>query len=289
MFAITYLYSWSTYADTDFFSERYRGWLWFEEERNVPRQIPHNKSDTEASNDEQSADSITPEEAKAELDRISKDLDDAKHIMLARPTASNIKAYMDKESIVWKNIEALQKAWEIASFLYPEYHDLIKDPVNVHAVKLKKEVDEIAQLEIIKLLAKEFDLVLFFKGSCMMSKAFEPVLKNFSQNAGFKVEAVTMDSIKSQNFTTFNMPILTQTLGIKEVPTLVAVSKDGRIAFELVRGFVSLTELEMHSLSAAEYLISKGILQKSPEVRTQKKWPKTLDPQAQRKIKQLKK
>jgi hypothetical protein len=74
-----------------------------------------------------------------------------------------------------------------------------------------------------------------------------------------------MDGTKSPNFVTADIPKLAKQLGIEATPTLIAVSKDGKIAFELVRGFVSLTELEQHSARAAQYLISKDILQKSPD------------------------
>jgi conjugal transfer pilus assembly protein TraF len=275
-------YSFCVRAESaDFFNDRYRGWLWFEEGNNKLK-----KQLNEKENQDHSANNITPEEAKEELDKFARQLDDAKYVMLARPTASNIKAYMEKEAIAWKNIERLQKAWEVASFLYPEYHDLIKDPVNVHAVKLKREIDELEQQEVIKAFSNDFDLVLFFKGSCKLSTAFEPVLKNFAGTFGFKVEAITMDGTKSRNFVTADMPRLAQQLGIEAAPLLVAVSKDGKIAFELARGFVSLTELEQHSVRATKYLISKGILQKSSDEKTRKRLGK-FDLLPRNKIKKL--
>lgn len=249
--------------DSNFFNERYRGWLWFEEDRKkLPKQQQVQYQDHVQEQDE---DAITPESAKEEIEQLAKELDDTKYVMLARPSPQNIKAYMEKEAIVWKNIERLQKAWEIANFLYPEHHDLIKEPVNVHAIKLKHEMADLRQSELIKDFAGEFDLVLFFKGACKFCSSFEPVLKNFGERFGFKVEAVTMDGTKSEHFVTANLPRLAKQLGIEAVPTLVAVSKDGKIAFELVRGFLSLTELEEHSARAAGYLVSKGILQEASE------------------------
>src|ERR1700677_2525878 len=90
-----------------FFNERYRGWLWFEEERQAPW-LHQEKSERQETEEQEL---ITPEEAKAEIEHLAKELDDAKYVMLARPTPQNIKAYMEKEAIVWKNIGVLQKAW----------------------------------------------------------------------------------------------------------------------------------------------------------------------------------
>ncbi len=246
--------SFAAYASEEkgFFNERYRGWLWFEEERQKLRQASQEVETEDAT--------ITPEEAKAEIELLAKELDDAKYVMLARPSPQNIKAYMQKEATIWKNIEVLQKAWEVASFLYPEHNDLIKEPVNVHAVKLKREIDEIEQTKLIKSFAAEFDLILFLKDHCKFCEAFEPVLQNFSQSFGFKTEAVAIDGAKSKYFVTQNLPSLATKLGISASPTLVAVRKDGKFAFELARGFLSLTELETHSARAAQYLISQDIL-----------------------------
>ena len=43
-------------------------------------------------------------------------------------------------------------------------------------------------------------------------------------------------------------------LGITAFPTVIAVSHDSKTAFELIRGYVSISELEEYSLLAAKYL-----------------------------------
>ena len=249
---------------SSFFNQRYRGWLWFEEK--TKEQNIQQKNETQNAQEK----AITPEAAKAEIEQFAKELEDAKYVMLARPSPENVKAYKDKEALMWQSATKLQESWDMANFLYPQHQDLIKDPINVHAVKLKREVDRTNDGVLITELAKGFDLVLFFKGSCKYCKAFEPVLKTFGQTYGFKVEAITMDGAQSEFFRAVSMPSLVRDLGIDAAPTLVAVSKDGQTAFELIRGYASISELEDYSIRATKHLAQKAQEQKAQEQQVSK-------------------
>ena len=230
--------------------QRYRGWLWFE---NKPvTQKPSKQS--QALNQTASSPDITPEIAKAEIEQFSKELDELKFMMLARPTVENVKAYRDKEKLLWAHAEVLESAWEMANLLYPEQRDLINNPVNVHAVKAKRQLDSEDRSKKIKELAQNFDLVLFFSNSCRYCQLFSPVLKSFAEQYGFKVEAVSRDSSKHEHFETAIVPTLVERLGITVFPTVIAVSHDSKTAFELIRGYVSISELEEYSLLSVKYL-----------------------------------
>ncbi len=247
-----------------FFNQRYRGWLWFEEKTKESEQQKRQAQNAQA-------EVITPEAAKAEIEQFAKELEDAKYVMLARPNPQNVKAYKDKEAQMWASATKLQESWDTANFLYPQHQDLINEPINVHAVKLKREVDRADDGVLITELAKSFDLVLFFKGGCKYCKAFEPVLKSFGETYGFKIEAITMDNTKSEFFHTASMPNLVKDLEIDAAPTLVAVSKDGKVAFELIRGYASISELEDYSIRAAKHLANRAEEQKvSKNIRRRK-------------------
>ena len=137
--------------------QRYPGWLFFEDKPVIEK----SSKQIQALNQTAQNISISPEEAKAEIEEFSKELDELKFMMLARPTVENVKAYRDKEKILWAHAEILESAWEMANLLYPEQRDLINNPVNVHAVKAKRQIEAEARGEKIKKLAQNFDLVLF--------------------------------------------------------------------------------------------------------------------------------
>jgi conjugal transfer pilus assembly protein TraF len=240
---------WSLNAKADFFNERYRGWYWFEE-ASKDKKIPKHAVDDNSY--------ITPEQAKAEIDAFKAELDNLRYVMLARPTVENVVAYRAKEKEMWDKGMILHDAWDMANFKYPEQRDLINNPVNTFAVKLQREQEALDNQAIVEQFAKKFSLVFFFSGKCKYCQAFSPVLQGFQQKYGFKVEAVSMDGSKHEFFKTFQVPQLVQQLGISSAPTVIAVSDDGEVAFELIRGYVTITELEEYAALAVKYLQEVG-------------------------------
>lgn len=233
----------------DFSSERYLGWYWFEEKTPV---VP---SKDDSNNESQAA--ITSLQAKAEIEQFAKELEDLKFMMLARPSVENVKAYRDKEKLMWMQAMALHEAWDMANLLYPDQRDLINNPVNVHAVKAKRELVRSQDGEKIKQLAKEFDLVLFFDPNCSYCKLLSPVLAHFAEQYGFNIEAISTTNVKHELFKTANIQGLAQSLGITAFPTVIAISHDEKDAFELIRGYVSISELEEYSLLMIRHLESR--------------------------------
>jgi thiol-disulfide isomerase/thioredoxin len=97
-------------------------------------------------------------------------------------------------------------------------------------------------------------LVLFFEPSCRYCELLSPVLKNFGDIYGFHIDAVSNNGARHKYFKSAASPELIERLGITAFPTVIAVSHDSKTAFELIRGFVSLSELEEYSVLAALYL-----------------------------------
>jgi thiol-disulfide isomerase/thioredoxin len=244
-----------TYAKNSFYDDRYRGWLWYE---NKPEFKPNRKIQNRSQQ-------ITPAEARAEIEQFAKELEELKFMMLARPTVENIKAYRDKEKAMWRQAEILHDAWDMANLLYPDQLDLINNPLNVHAVKVKRELESTKADEQIREMAKSFDLVLFFSSSCKYCQLLSPVLKSFGQQYGFNIEAISNDGSKHEYFRTENRPELIERLGIKAFPTVIAISHDSKTAFELIRGYVSISELREYSVLAMKYLaaLTEGKQEKS--------------------------
>lgn len=228
---------------------RYRGWIWFEQKKleNEQRQKQHKEL----------AQNINPDEAKEELERFKEEMDDKRAIMMTRPTAETVRDYMEMEAKMWEDAFALEKAHREAKFKYPHLFDKAKEPTNVHAVKFKRNIDAKAKEEKVESFAKEFDLVLFSKANCSYCHEFAPALKNFSEKYGFNTEEISMEGPMTGLFNGKHMPALGKVLGIEVTPTVVAVSKDGKHAFELIRGYVTVAEMEEYAELASSY--AKGL------------------------------
>jgi hypothetical protein len=82
----------------------------------------------------------------------------------------------------------------------------------------------------------------------------EKHLNSFANKYGFKVEAVAADNSNSKYFKTHNSPELIKQLNLTVMPTVIAVTKDSAMRFELARGAVSIPDLEDNALLLAKYL-----------------------------------
>ena len=96
--------------------------------------------------------------------------------------------------------------------------------------------------------------MLFSKGSCSYCKEFAPILKRFGEDYGFKIEELSIDGEMTGLFIGKTIPELAKKLGIEATPTTVAISKDGKHAFEMIRGYVTTMELEEYTILALDYV-----------------------------------
>lgn len=154
-----------------------------------------------------------------------------------------VRHYKILEKEMRRSGAELSSAWEMVNFTNPEFIDLINIPVNAHANRVKRRHDKEQQMVKIKDFANQYDLVLFEQDDCPYCKEFKPILARFVKFYGFSLDIVGANSEHSH---------LVKTLQIKSAPTLVAVRKDGKEAFELIRGLVTLSELENNVIFATE-------------------------------------
>ena len=244
-------------AEVGFLDQRYRGWLWFEEKE----ALSGLKERTSTRNNEEASEEITVEEAKGEVEGIIKELEDLRYVYLARPNYKTQKAYRDKLGEIMDRGIRIQQLWDEQNFIEPEYRDLVNSPENVFAVKLNRKIKAQGEKEIIKQFARDYELVFFYRKSCPRSSEFEPVLKSFGDTHGIKIEAVSVDGSESEYFrgsSTISQKLI-EKLGISATPTVIAIRKDARKAFELIRGFVTLSELEENTVKAWHIIEEKGI------------------------------
>lgn len=62
------------------------------------------------------------------------------------------------------------------------------------------------------------------------------------------------NNVKHEHFKTANVHGLAKSLGITAFPTVIAISNDSKEAFELIRSYVSISELEEYSLLMIKHL-----------------------------------
>lgn len=239
----------TTYS-RDFFEQRYRGWLWFEEQERQQARVEEKKRLEEELIKKQQY-----EKARAEIEQFAKELEELKYMMMRHPdNVEHVRAYRQKEAQMFNNAISLAQTDRIMNFLYPEDFNLIDRPQNLYGRRIKAEIIEKNNQERIMAFAGEVELFLFFSSECPYCQQLEPVLADFIKKYGFKCEAISLDGQDSSYFKTHHDKGLVKHLGLKETPTIVAVTNDSDVRFELLRGAASFAELEEVSLLGVKYL-----------------------------------
>ena len=223
---------------------KYRGFLWFEQKELEQKQQQRKKQNRP----------LTKSQAQRINEDLKEKLEEKRSIMLANPTAETVRDYTIMEEEMWRRAFALEDAYREARFKYPDLYRQNENPTNVHAVKFKRQQEQQETLRKITAFARAYDLVLFSKEGCPYCTEFAPVLKSFSEIYGFSTEEASSSTKITGFFKGKSMPHLAITLGIEAFPTVVAISKDNKHAFELIRGYASISELEEYTILAMDYL-----------------------------------
>ena len=236
-----------TFAKTSFFEERYRGWLWFEE-KEKPTPVETLDPNRELTKEEMI-------EIKEKNEKFKEELELLKHVMIRYPdNIEHVRRYKEKEKIMLSNAMKLSHSFLMANFLNPDIANQLEAPQNIYGRKVLKENEQKQNSQKLKTLAKKVELFLFFQGDCSHCELLEKHLARFAKIYGFSVEAVSQDGTKSRYFKThFNKELIEQ-LQLKEMPTVIAVTNDSKLRFELARGAVSVADLMDTSLLMGKYL-----------------------------------
>lgn len=253
LFLVLILVAAPSYAGSKFFEERYRGWLWFEDKTAVSKEpidkvvgIPLNREEMQR--------------IKAENEQFAEELDLLKHVMIRYPdNIEHVRRYKEKERQMLENAVTLSKTFITTNFLYPDIADELENPQNLYGRKVKKETERLAAIDKLKDIAGKVELFLFFKSDCGYCELLEKHLARFAARYGFKVEAVSADGGASEFFKTHNNKELIERLGLTQMPTVIAVTNDSRLRFELARGAVSVTDLEEKALLMADFLANSDL------------------------------
>jgi conjugal transfer pilus assembly protein TraF len=239
------------YAKQDFFNQSYRGWLWFEEKEQDEslNQKPKQQDMAHVPSKEEM------QTAKLENEEFKEELENLRHMMIRYPDNINyIRLYKEKEQQMLDGAMVLARNFAMANFLNPNLADQLKAPQNIYGRNVLKSEKQNNDNKIIKSLTTKIELFVFREGNCAHCPLLEKHLNSFANKYGFNVEAVSADNSKSNYFKTHNNPAITKALNLNIMPTVIAVTKDSSMRFELARGAVSIPDLEDKALLLAEYL-----------------------------------
>jgi conjugal transfer pilus assembly protein TraF len=242
-----------------FFDQRYRGWIWFEEQERIETNAKLKQKTTE-----ELAKKADYAKAREEVERFAEELEELKYMMIRYPeNIEHTRTYRKKEAEMLSNALKLATTDRMKNFYYPNDFNLLQNPQNLYGRRIKEDIDKQTNTDQIKEFAASVELFLFFSSSCPYCLQIEPVLADFVAKYGFKCEAVSLDGSTSRYFKTHQDQGLATQLELKQTPTVIAVTNDSGIRFELIRGAASLADLEEMSLLGNKYLKRQSNLKQS--------------------------
>lgn len=240
----------------NFFNQRYRGWLWFDE-RDVSLEEEQKNNNTPVPTTEEM------ELAEKENKEFARELELLKQMMVRYPeNLDYVVMYKKKEKEMQERAMKVAVHWSMANFMNPDLIDELENPMNMYGRDIKRSEDKRKESERLKKVAREVDLFIFRQGGCPYCETLEKHLSTFAHRYGFSVEAVSPDGSNSSYFETNHSPEMIAALGLEVMPTVVAIVKDTRDRYELVRGAVSIADLEEKSLLLEQAIREKITPQK---------------------------
>lgn len=233
-------------AKQNFWEQRYRGWLWFDE-----------RAQEEQESTQDTALNLVKlqQQAKAENEAFSQELELLRHLMIRHPeNIEYVLMYKQKEQEMWERGSQVAQSWLMANFLNPDLVDELKYPQNLYGRAVKKQVEQEENRRKLQLLANKVDLFIFRQDDCVECPILERHLHFFAGKFAFTVEAISNDASSSEYFTTHHAPEMIKALQLNVLPSVIAVVKDTRARFELARGAVSVADLEDKALMLFAHL-----------------------------------
>ena len=231
-------------AYSQFYSDRVRGWFWYEEK--APEEEIEQQS--------KSANNVS---ALEELQQFQRALEEKKAAMIMRPSAEAARDYIAYQNEMYNKADQVSKYWKVAMLSDPELN-IVKDiPVSDVGAKLHRAKDEQVEQRLLKEFAKKFKLLFFYKKSCQYCTGFADVLEVFSHRYGYRVAAVTLDGGTIDKFPASGDQALATKLNVKYTPSLFAFSEELGIAVPVSHGFMSIDMLEQNMIFVATQVEAK--------------------------------
>lgn len=223
-------------AHAAFFDRKAEGWHWYED--------PKKKKGTKEAPQE-AAPKPEPKDHKALLEDFKKEISRVKAQALMEPTYENIKAYMVIQKEMMDKASRFAGKWKEVLYTTPELDYTVKHPTSQAARHVYLDLEKQQMDKAIQGLSKTHGLFFFYSGACAYCHKFAPIVKAFADKYGWEVLAISIDGAGLPEFPNFKPDNGTaQALGVKVLPSLVAVEPSTGQVIPLSYGFSTHDQIE---------------------------------------------
>lgn len=219
-----------TCSASPFFWDHHRGWHWYELLK---------KPEKEKQKSVQRKDPIQA------LNQLQQSLETAKATAIMQPTETNLKTYIELQNQVAQQSSIFAEQWQRVLWKYPELDYSLVKPTGLLAKQTYLDDRKTEIQKTVQAFAKTHGLWFFFRSNCPYCHHFAPILKQFAEQYGFQVLAVSVDGGTLSEFPTpqFNQG-QAEKLKVTSVPALFSVNPKTQEIQPVGYGLMTLQELE---------------------------------------------
>ncbi|WP_434778543.1 conjugal transfer protein TraF [Neisseria sp. Ec49-e6-T10] len=202
---------------------------------------------------EQMQKSVKPSEIEA-FESLQVQLDQSRKIAIMNPTPENIKNYVALQELAMTQAATFTEQWQRVLWENPSLDYSLKGrPTNTTAVRQYDQQRGIDTVNAIKQIAGSNGVMFFYRSDCPYCHAMAPVLRNFANQYGVEVMAVSLDGGPIEGFPDAQVDngIATK-LQVSVVPALFIMDTKTKSFKPISHGVISQSELESRFLAVSK-------------------------------------
>ncbi len=225
-------------AEAAFFGENTQGWHWYQDPFIEPQEKPEAREET-------ASQKKTPSSPSAILAAYRKELEQRLHRAWVYPSSQNLKAYQLMQKDLVQRSQAFAKTWMQVVYQTPSLDHSLVFPVNHQGRHLYLDQQKAATKTTIQSLSQDYGLFFFFSEHCAYCHQFAPIVKQFSEEHGWSVLAI---SAEGGTLAEFPNALADQGLiaewKVEFFPALFAINPKTGHRLPLAYGLTALDEIE---------------------------------------------
>jgi conjugal transfer pilus assembly protein TraF len=149
--------------------------------------------------------------------------------------------------------KTFSEVWMQTVFQNPYLDHTLVSPVNQKARHIQLDLQKQQLKNLITNLSKDYGLFFFFGSNCEYCHGFAPIVKQFSQNYGWEVLAISVDGGALKEFPN---PVkdngLLQQWNVEMLPALFAVNPNTGHVIPIAYGMISLDQMETRIITLSD-------------------------------------
>lgn len=136
-----------------------------------------------------------------QFEMLQKKLDESRKIAIMNPTEANLREYIQLQELAMSNAASFTDQWQRVIWQNPDLnYSLHGRPTNQLATQEYDYQRQTQKQQAIQQLAGQNGVVFFFRSDCPYCHAMAPVLKQFANQYGIKVMAVSLNGGGIEHF-----------------------------------------------------------------------------------------